>query len=274
MVPTAKKVSAMNYYAYRIMFRSTYNFLHRFRQLFNQFLVDMYAKIETERLLFIRLNQQQLRVDEYIHLQDSIENDGNVSNMGQLTILPSSYTGGPRYMQERTQDAMTYVRNYGRPDLFITFTCNSHWPDIANSLLPGQSSSDRHDIVARVFKQKLVKLMSLITKGQCFGETRCYMYSVEWQKRGLPHAHILLWLKEKLRPQRIDSIISAEFPDPDLDSGLHNIVKKTMVHGPCGALNRNSPCMRDGKCSKRFPRQLLLETQTGEDGYWVSFVSP
>lgn len=41
-------------------------------------------------------------------------------------ILPSSYVGGPRYMHERTQDYMTYVRNYGRPDLFITVTYNFH----------------------------------------------------------------------------------------------------------------------------------------------------
>jgi YHS domain-containing protein len=30
----------------------------------------------------------------------------------------------PRNMQEYIQDAMTYVRHYGRPDLFITFTWN------------------------------------------------------------------------------------------------------------------------------------------------------
>lgn len=35
------------------------------------------------------------------------------------------FTGGPRYMQQRKQDAMVYVRNFGRPDLFITMTCNS-----------------------------------------------------------------------------------------------------------------------------------------------------
>ena len=38
----------------------------------------MYAKIETERLLFLHLNQTNLRSEEYIHLQDSFVNDSNI----------------------------------------------------------------------------------------------------------------------------------------------------------------------------------------------------
>jgi hypothetical protein len=62
--------------------------------------------------------------EQYAYLRDAINNDGNVNNMGQLIILQSTFTGSPRYMHERIQDAMTYVRNYGCPNLFITFTCN------------------------------------------------------------------------------------------------------------------------------------------------------
>nr|XP_034195047.1 uncharacterized protein LOC117611219 [Osmia lignaria] len=40
-----------------------------------------------------------------------------------------------------------------------------------------------------------------------------------------------------------------------------------MIHGPCGLLNNNSPCISDGKCTKRYPRNLLAETITGNDGY-------
>lgn len=62
----------------------------------------MYAKIESERLLYIRLHQTKLRVDNYIHLRDAVANDADVSNQGQLVILPSTYTGSPRYMHEYT----------------------------------------------------------------------------------------------------------------------------------------------------------------------------
>ncbi len=102
---TKKKVSAMDFYRYRMMIRpDQLNSLLMFRQLSNQYWVDMGAKMITGRLNFIRNSQKQLRVDSYIHLKDSTVNDGNPSEMGQLVILPSYFTGGPRYMHEKTQD--------------------------------------------------------------------------------------------------------------------------------------------------------------------------
>lgn len=159
-------------------------------------------------------------------------------------------------MHEYAQDAMTYVRHFGRPDLFITFTCNPKWIDITQLLLPGQPSSDRHDITVRVFKHKLKSPMDFIVKHQ-----------VEWQKRGLPHAHIFLWLAERLRPDQIDTIISSEIPDPAVDPKLLEVVTTKMIHGPCGQPNPHSPCMVDNNCSKRYPRPFLSEIITGNDGF-------
>ena len=93
------------------------------------------------------------------------------------------------------------------------------------------------------------------------------MYSVEWQKRGLPHAHILIWLYYKITSNEIDDVISAEIPDENVDKGLYDIVVKNMIHGPCGALNENSPCMAKGRCTKQYPRLLVPNTITGNDGY-------
>ncbi|KAK4320910.1 hypothetical protein Pmani_008282 [Petrolisthes manimaculis] len=263
----SKKVSASDFYGYMIMTRVTVNPILLYRDLFHQFLVDMYAKVEGEGLLFIRNNQQQLRAESYVHLRDAVATYSNLRNVGQLVILPSTFTGGHHYMHERTQDAMTYVRTFDKPDLFITFTCNPQWEDIKCELLPGQKPQHRHDLIARVFHQKVIKLASILTKHVVFGPTRCHMYMIEWQKRGLPHSHLLLWLKDKIWPNQIDSIISAELPDRTADPGLFEIVKAQMVHGPCGPLNPRSPCMADGKCSKGYPKQFVADTQSGDDGY-------
>ena len=263
-----KKVSVMDFYAYRIMMRTgAINHILRCCQLFHQFIVDICAKIEGERLCFIRLNQKKLRVDEYIHLRDGIANDGNANNLGQLVILSSTFTGSPHHMHEYTQDAMTYVRNYGRSDLFMTFTCNPTWEEIREGLLAGQIPSDHRDLLARVFRQNLIKLMNIITKSHVFGPIRCWIYSIEWQKRGLPHAHILIWLKDKIKSDEIDSVISAELPDRQQDPRLYEVIVKNMIHGPCGSINPGSSYMTDGKWTKRHPKQLLHDTQTGEDGY-------
>ncbi|XP_056408999.1 uncharacterized protein LOC130320089 [Hyla sarda] len=241
-----KTVSAASFYSYRIMIRlGEDNHLVYFRSLFSQFLVDMYVKIESERLAYIRNNQAQLRADSYIHLQDSIgRQDVDGEQLGQKVVLPSSFTGGPRYMHEHTQDVMTYVRQYGCPDLFIMFMCNPLWQNITNVLLPGQKPHDRHDITARVFYLKGKKMMALINKGCLFGEMRCFIYSVEWQKLGLPHIPILLRFEQHITPDKIDNVICAEIPNPEQDPLLYDIVKANMIHGPCGSLNYKSPCMK------------------------------
>jgi hypothetical protein len=59
----------------------------------------------------------------------------------------------------------------------------------------GQKPQDRPDIVARVFKQKLDALIQDIQTNHIFGVPVAYVYVIEFQKRGLPHAHILIILR-------------------------------------------------------------------------------
>ena len=69
------------------------------------------------------------------------------------------------------------------------------------------------------------------------------------------------------RPEEIDLVISAEIPDKTNDMTLYKLVLSHMIHGPCGTLNRNSPCMVDGQCTKGFPKQFLQCTEQGNDSY-------
>jgi hypothetical protein len=97
------------------------------------------------------------------------------------------------------------------------------------------------------------------------------LYTIEFQKRGLPHAHILLFLHPSSKyptPNDINKIISAEIPCPEKQKELYQLVKKHMIHGPCGGANNSSPCMLDtGKCSKYFPKKFQSKTVVDQDGY-------
>lgn len=97
-----------------------------------------------------------------------------------MVILPFLFVNSQRYLHEYTQDAFRYVRNYGRPDLFITMTCNPDWPEITKEPITGQNSTDKHDLTARLFKIKVQNLVSLLTTGKIFGDMKCFMYSIEW----------------------------------------------------------------------------------------------
>lgn len=107
-------------------------------------------------------------------------------------------------MHQLYQDAMSIVRAYGKPDLFITFTCNPKWPEINNELLKGQEPNDRPDLIARVFKIKLKELLDDLLKNKIFGHAIAHVYVVEFQKRGLPHAHILLILDKNDKPKTVE----------------------------------------------------------------------
>lgn len=96
------------------------------------------------------------------------------------------------------------------------------------------------------------------------------VYTIEFQKRGLPHAHILLWLEGDFKnptSSDIDKIISAELPDKETDPEAYSLVEQHMMHGPCGKDRPSSPCMDNGVCTKKFPRSFVPHTQINESGY-------
>ncbi|GFW81833.1 uncharacterized protein TNCV_2885071 [Trichonephila clavipes] len=70
------------------------------------------------------------------------------------------------------------------------------------------------------------------------------------------HMHIFwFWLINKITPDQIDQIISAEIPDKHIDTNLFDVVTKNMIHGPCGAFNNNSSCMSDGNARETIPQE-------------------
>ena len=84
------------------------------------------------------------------------------------------------------------------------------------------------------------------------------MYTVEFQKRGLPHVHLLLFLHANKypSPNDIDHIISAEIPSQKDDPELYKLVQNHMIHGPCEILRPASPCRKEGKCSRFYPKKF------------------
>ena len=245
--------------------------IYNFGKLFQQYVVDTYVKIENDRLRYVQENQSQLRAHQYHGLIDYVTNlaEREEVRIGRAIILPSSFVGGPRDMQQNFQDAMAIVAKFGRPDLFITFTCNPRWPEIVNNAKTWEDPHNRVDLMCRVFREKLKEFLNDCTKKQIFGNIQAYVYVIEFQKRGLPHCHLLLTLDEefKLRdPDAIDSMISAEIPDPK-DTLLFDTISRFNVHGPCGSEIPDAVCMDEGKCTKKYPKRFLETTTLAEDSY-------
>ncbi|XP_073152071.1 uncharacterized protein [Henckelia pumila] len=173
-------------------------------------------------------------------------------------------------MYQRYQDAMTLVQTYEKPDIMLTMTCNPNWSEIKYQLLPGQSPQDRPDLITRIFRSKFEDFKKDIVDRGVLGKVLSYSYVIEYQKRGLPHVRMLIIFQnnDKLcSPDQFDSIVCAEIPSKTEEPNLHRSVLAHMVHGPCGLVNPNSPCMINEKCKKNFPKPFAEYTSRGNDSY-------
>ncbi|XP_055845576.1 uncharacterized protein LOC129915415 [Episyrphus balteatus] len=270
--PVRNVTTQLQYYCYRLSVRGDFNLIHASGKLFQQYVVDSFVKVEGSRIAYIKSHQKELRAENYKGLIDFMNSDAHQTGalVGIPVVLPSTFLGSPRNMLQNFQDAMTIVTRFGKPDIFLTFTCNPNWVEIKSELKPYEKIENRPDLITRVFHLKLKLLLDDLFKGNVLGVVTAYVYVIEFQKRGLPHAHVLFMVRDedKLRDkERIDAVVSSEIPDSQKNPRLFNIVMQCMVHGPCGVLNMNSPCMRDGQCSKGYPKSFANETNMNVNGY-------
>lgn len=167
-----KRVSFREFFAYRLHERQDEPpVIMSTKRLFQQFIVDAYTMVESNRLSYVRRNQKQLRAEMYKGLTDAlIRGETDPSKYGKRVVLPSSFTGGARYMIQNYQDAMAICKWAGYPDLFMTFTCNPKWPEIIRYVEKrGLKPEDRPDIIARVFKIKLDNMIKEFRQKKLFG---------------------------------------------------------------------------------------------------------
>ncbi|XP_019263881.1 PREDICTED: uncharacterized protein LOC109241578 [Nicotiana attenuata] len=149
-------------------------------------------------------------------------------------------------------------------------TCNPDWAKIQENLCEEQLAQDRPDLVTRVFRAKLQDLKDQIFKKKIFGPVVAHVFMVEFQKRGLPHIHLLIILEQGYKitsADQYDKFISAKLPDEEEYPLLHDLVVKHMMHGPCGKHRPINSCMKDGQCNNHYPRPFSNKSIQGKDGY-------
>ncbi|KAF8092614.1 hypothetical protein N665_0408s0011 [Sinapis alba] len=207
-----QNINMRQWYAFRLQERENecHTLLHS-KRLFQQFLVDSYTSIESNRLRYLRMNHKCLRSDSFDSIRQA-ENDGKIDmhDQGTRFLLPASFTGGPRYMKNMYLDAMAVCKHFE-------------------------------------FNRKGL-----------LGKTVASMYTIEFQKRGLPHAHILLFMvlgSKFPTTDDIAKIISAEIPDKKKEPELFEVVKDMIIH--------------EWKSSKMYPKTYVEKTTMNKEGFPV-----
>ena len=192
---STKTVSQINYYAYRLFSRhEEYSCILHGGKLLQKYVLDSWASSEQCHLNWINSNQKTLRAELYTGIVDAFSNDTtDPKEIGQKIIFPATFPGSPRYMHTNCQKSFAVAREKGVCDALVTLTRNPAWDEIQAALLPGQTASDHPDFVTQVFEQKKEDLLDLIVNKGVLGKVVAHVYTIEFQKRGMPHMHPLLW---------------------------------------------------------------------------------
>lgn len=177
-------------------------------RLFSEWLCDSASRLLDERLYFIRNNRRLLI--PYSELRRAVGGRGRGNGrrgrgrrgrgstrrrvttdrtrdagvQPGRTILPATFTTSPRWYRARLEDALAVAARLGSPTFFITLTANPRWPEIINELLPGQSASDRPDVVLRVFRARVLQVRRHLTRIFCAYGERYSLVVYEFQHRG------------------------------------------------------------------------------------------
>ena len=281
------KVSQIDWYKRQAIQRpDEINVALHARKLTQKYFCTSYIACEDYRLNWYKRNQKNLRIEMYDEFKRWV-NSGASGATGQPIILPATFIGSPKWYKRKTLEAIAMVLGIGKPDFFITFTGilflrnkilfivlfyigNITWPEITENLQFGQQWTDRPDIVCRVFFSKLKKLLYLLTDKHVLGKSKACVWTVEFQKRGIPHAHILLTMQSshKIRNTlELDKIISAEIPDPNQNPRLYDIVTSFMLHRDCIKYSKIATCIHNERCRFGFPKPYIDCTTFQEGAY-------
>ncbi|KAK0415561.1 hypothetical protein QR680_012002 [Steinernema hermaphroditum] len=278
------------------------------RKLAQLYLIDHYMRVLQQRGEHI---EEHFRETTLTNRQAFLRFMNDVASqhgrrVGALTPVPQHVPGSPRYMRNQFENAVTLSNKLGHPDLFITFTASPKWKEITDNIPTGDSFADHPFLVAEVFKKKLndfIKFVCgtrpaesktqrarrraenrrrLFTHG-LFGDVKWYVYSIEFQQRGLPHAHMVISLADNDKPRSpddIDRICQAQLPilfdpshsDYEKQKKLRDLVEEFMIHKPCRG--RDTYCTKNIRpnwrtCRKRFPKDFTNFSRFIEDDYAV-----
>lgn len=103
---------------------------------------------------------------------------------------------------------------FKHPNLFGTMTVNPKWLEIRATLLQGQKAIYQLDLVTYIFKFKSQTLFQNIIKSHVLGQIMAHVYTIEFQKQGLPHMHFFIFfaIEDKIiYVVAIDWIVCAKF---------------------------------------------------------------
>ena len=240
------------------------------KRLFQHFLINAFVCVKFNNLNFVRLNQLLLRVDFYRNLMNRLSQNFEFSDIDQkMTILSSNHTKFFRYMKIKKQDVFALIRKFNKLIFFITFICNSHWEKFERNLSDVVDIVNRFDLMIRVFQLKFKKFLRDFIERHVMRIINAHIYVIEFQKRDLSHAHILLIAnsRDEFDENNIDDVVHAMIFSKKLFEFnakrkiLYELIVEQMIYKNCKKVEKAFCHDFESKCIKWFLKKKLMMTK-------------
>ena len=124
----------------------------------------------------------------------------------------------PAYLQSRKKDIFAMIRQFSLPAWFMSLSASdTRWADLLKMLAKLNNGVDYTDkdiegliwqektklvqkdpvTCSRYFDHRVQEFLNTILKSNCepIGKLRDFFYRVEFQQRGSPHIHMLVWIE-------------------------------------------------------------------------------
>lgn len=187
--------------------------------------------------------------------------------------------GTPAYWSATQKDLFAMLRQLGIPTWFCSFSSAEYrWNDAISSLLRQRNDdrdpdeldwTDKNEIlrsnpvtVARMFEHSfhIFQRDVINSPSEPIGKISDFFQRVEFQQRGSPHMHCLLWVENAPKidvhgkqtvANFIDKYITCSIPDENEDPELRKIVLDVQQHSK----KHSKSCKKNGaECRFNFPR--------------------
>lgn len=255
--------SRLKYSVISMCMQSPDYYFNQCSALREEFICSVYGRLIQLRINYEFNRQKQLFMKKEIS-PNMIQKD---LKYGIKTYIPSSFTGSAQYWKKVTNQGFYLTLILGPPKFFVTITFNPKWNEVTALNNNEALLINNSPLIARIFNQKRQCFIDYIKKRKIFGNIEGLLWRVEYQQRGYPHCHLLIWSDfDTDDVTKIDKLITCKLPmhDPYEENNnkwgmLRNLSQKYMTH-KCTSRCKD----KDGNCIYGYPKEKCDKTHKME----------
>ncbi|KXJ13769.1 ATP-dependent DNA helicase PIF1 [Exaiptasia diaphana] len=252
------KLSPVKYFNARLLHYSGRFATNPEYLFFAQFVIEQKKVSDSINIALKKIHSQPISASQ---LRSNAQSFQSLICQDQAYLFLRQIPGTPPYWQKFMYEVVAMVKQLGIPTWFMTLSCaDLRWPELFQIIARTQGKNISNEevdalsynekcsmlnlnpvVVAKHFQYRVETFFTevLLSNANPIGKIVYYALRIEFQMRGSPHLHALIWTSDcpKLNTDNkqayidfIDKHVHAHLPDENEDPQLHELVKTYQKH--------------------------------------------